>query len=67
MKTVNAQAGDRLDEIAFSFYGTLKVIDKLIEANPHLVTKTILDDGDVVNVPVIELEKQSIKEVKSLW
>jgi|GEM_PF-533856 len=67
MKTVKAQSGDRLDQIAFNEYGTLKVLDKLIEANSHLVTKVILDDNDIVNIPVIEIQKQTIKEVKSLW
>jgi phage tail protein X len=67
MKTVKAQAGDRLDQIAFSEYGTLKVLEKLIGANPHLVTKVILDDNDIVNIPVIEIQKQTIKEVKALW
>lgn len=67
MKTVNAQAGDRLDQIAYLEYGTLDIFDKVFEANTHLATKVILDDGDVVNIPVIEIKRQTAKEVKSLW
>lgn len=67
MKTVNAQAGDRLDQIVYLEYGTLTIFDKVLEANSHLATKVILDDGDIVNIPVIEIEKETIKEVKSLW
>jgi phage tail protein X len=67
MKTYIAELGDRLDQITFKEYGTLKVYDKLLEANKHLVTKIKLSDGDIVNLPVIEIPKETIKEVKSLW
>ena len=67
MKTYIAEFGDRLDQITFKVYGTLKVYDKLLEANKHLVIKTKLNDGDIVNLPIIEIPKETIKEVKSLW
>lgn len=64
-KIVIAQKGDRLEQIAYKEYKTLKVINKVIEANSHLISKVILDDGDIVNLPPIKLVK--VKEVKSLW
>jgi phage tail protein X len=67
MKTINAQTGGRLDQITYLQYGTLDIFDKVLEANPHLATKVILDDGDIVNIPVIEIKKETTKEVKSLW
>jgi len=65
MKIFTAQKGDRLDQIIYKEYGTLKVFDKVLEANKHLTTKVILDDNDKVNLPALELPKA--KEVKSLW
>lgn len=67
MKTFTAQNGDKLDQIAYNTYGTLEHFTKVVEANPHLVNKPILSDGDVVNLPVIEVEKTKVSEVKSLW
>jgi len=67
MKTVKAQAGDRLDQIAYREYGTLTIFDKVLEANTHLSKKVILDDNDIVNIPVIEIKTETTKDVKSLW
>ena len=67
VKTYTAQDGDRLDKIVFKHYGTLKVFDKVLEVNTHLVTKAILEDNDKVNLPIIEIQKATTKEVKSLW
>lgn len=67
MKTYTAQNGDRLDQIVFQEYKTLIVFSKVLEANPHLVTKVILDDNDKINLPVFELPKVTTKKVKSLW
>ena len=67
MKTVKAQAGDRLDQIVFKEYKTLKIFDKVLEANPLLATKVILDDDEIVNIPVIYIEKETINKVQSLW
>jgi len=67
MRTIIAQKGDRLDQIVYKEYGTLTIFDKVLEANTHLATKPILSDGDVVNIPVIQIKRQTTKEVKSLW
>lgn len=67
MKIIEAQKGDRLDQIVFKHYGTLKVYGEVLEANNHLVKKMRLDDKDIVNLPVIEVVINPIKEVKTLW
>ena len=67
MKTVEAQKGDRLDQIIFKHYGTLKVYGEVLEANDHLVKKIILDDKDIVNLPVIDVVLNPIKKVDTLW
>ena len=68
MKTYEAQNGDRLDTITYNTYKTLdkEVLEKVFEANPHLTTKPILEFGDIVNLPVIEIAKKPT-EVKTLW
>lgn len=67
MKQIIAQNGDRLDQIVYEQYKTLSVIDKVLEANTHLKNKVILEDGDVINIPVITIAKETIKKVKTLW
>lgn len=67
MRTYTAQNGDRLDQIVFKEYGSLKVFEKVVEANPGLKNRTILQDGEVINLPVVTIEKTKIKEVKTLW
>jgi len=60
-----AQKGDRLDQIVYKKYKTLKIFEKVLEANLHLLNKVILDEGDIVYLPKIKIEKP--KEVKALW
>ncbi|RYA23884.1 phage tail protein [Malaciobacter halophilus] len=67
MTTYIAQEGDRLDQIVFRHYKTLIVFEKVVEANPSLKNRTILKDDEVINLPVITIEKTKTKEVKSLW
>lgn len=67
MKQIIAQNGDRLDQIVYKEYGTLKVIDKVLEENTHLKYKVLLEDGDVVNIPVVYIPKETIKKVQALW
>ncbi|MFY4767449.1 tail protein X [Aliarcobacter butzleri] len=67
MKQIIAQNGDRLDQIVYEQYKTLSVMDKVLEANTHLKNKVILVDGDVINIPVITIAKETIKKVKTLW
>jgi phage tail protein X len=66
LKTHEAIEGDRLDQVVFKEYDTLKVFSSVLEANPHLVHKTTLSIGDTINLPIINL-KSTPKEVKTLW
>ncbi len=60
------QQPKRLDEIVFSHYGTLKVLESVIEDNQHLVNKITLDIGDEVVLNEFETnEKES--NSKTLW
>jgi phage tail protein X len=65
-KVVIAQNGDRLDQIVYQEYKTLDVFDKVLEANPHLSTKTKLELGDKVTIPIVTIEKTT-KSAKKLW
>lgn len=67
MKIVKAQRGDILWKIVYKHYKTLNVYVKVLEANDHLVKKMILDDGDIINLPVLTIKENLIKKVNTLW
>lgn len=54
-----------LDKIVYQFYKNLDDFKLILEANPLLKNKLILEVGDVVNLPILE-KKQEVK-VKRLW
>lgn len=62
-----AQNGDRLDQIVYQEYETLSVFDKVLEENTHLIKKIVLDYGDIVNLPVLEIQKATTVEIETLW
>ncbi|MDD3770464.1 MAG: tail protein X [Sulfuricurvum sp.] len=66
MKHTTAAQGDRLDQIIHAHYGTLDAMNDVMMANPHLLAKPILDDGDMVSLPEIDLPAPQEKGV-SLW
>lgn len=62
------QENKRLDEIVYSYYGSLEHFQKVLELNN--ITKVFLDLGDVVELPDIEeLEdkKEEFSEIGGLW
>jgi phage tail protein X len=65
MKQYKAENGDRLDQIIYKEYKTLSVFDKVIAYNPILATKPILSDGDLVNLPTIDIK--ITPKAKKLW
>lgn len=68
MRILKAQDGDRLDQIVYKEYGTLEVLEEVLQANPHLVSKVILEDGDEITIAVIDIVKDSEdRELKTLW
>lgn len=66
MKHTVATQGDRLDQIIYTVYKTLDVMNEVMMANPHLMSKPILDDGDIVYLPTIVAVIQP-KTGISLW
>jgi len=66
MKRTVATTGDRLDQIIYQYYGTLDVMNEVMMSNVHLLSKTILDAGDIVNLPDISSPEQPETGV-NLW
>lgn len=54
-----------LDKVIYQFYKNLDDFKVILEANPNLKNKVILEVGDVVNLPI--LEKKQEGKVKRLW
>jgi len=67
MREYIATQGERLDQIIYLEYKTLdkNVVNEVLKANPHLLTKLVLDAFDKVYLPEIEIEPSS--EDKALW
>ncbi|HKM19357.1 MAG TPA: tail protein X [Aliarcobacter sp.] len=65
MKKIYALNGERLDQIVFREYKTLKYFEKVVESNPHLKNKVLLDETDFIYLPKIK-EENKIK-MDSLW
>lgn len=65
MKKIYALNGERLDQIVFREYKTLKYFEKVVESNPHLKNKVLLDEADFIYLPKIK-EENKIK-MDSLW
>ncbi|WP_456390577.1 tail protein X [Hydrogenimonas sp.] len=68
MNQYRAIEGDRLDIIVFKAYGRIDahIMDAVMEANPHLLDKTVLSVGDIVYLPEIKTV-QSESTAKALW
>lgn len=66
MKHTIATTGDRLDQIIFIHYGTLDVMNEVMMSNVHLMSKTILADGDKVYLPDI-VKTDQLETGVSLW
>jgi len=67
MREYRANQGERLDRIIYREYKTLNqdVVNKVLEANPHLLDKLVLDAFDIVYLPEITIEPS--EENKTLW
>ena len=66
LKTVKAYKGQRLDQIIYKEYSTLvsDVVNAVLSANTHLLSKLELEAGDVVKLPKIEAKEP---KGKHLW
>ena len=52
-----ALGGERLDQVHYAYYQTLEGFDQLLIVNRHLLRKPILENGDIVYLPVLVLEE----------
>jgi phage tail protein X len=60
-----AKEGDRLDTVAYKYYGTLDCWFIVLAANKHLLHKEKLDADDKVNLP--EWSPPATAETRALW
>lgn len=68
MREYRASRGERLDQIVFREYGTLEVLQRVLEANVHLLRKVELEADDVVYLPELPKEpKTQVQKGKALW
>lgn len=68
MNEIRINGQTRLDAIIYDWYGSLdiKIIEKVMDANPDLLGKKILTGGTVVRLPEIKFDTKE-KEVPALW
>jgi phage tail protein X len=52
--------GDRWDMVSQKMYGNLNGIDTLIQANPLIPIDTILPDGTILIIPIIDNTDETI-------
>lgn len=60
----------RLDEVVYEVYGDLKLFEAVLESNPHLHDKNILEADDIVylvEVPKTTNSKSKEENIKALW
>lgn len=67
MKYTVATQGDRLDQIIYHHYGTLDVMNEVMMHNPNLMSTPILQNGDKVYLPDIDVTAQAETVGVSLW
>lgn len=62
-----AKDGDSLDALCYKHYKTLEksIYSEFLRANEHLLNKDLLNSGDIVNFPDIEIK--SVRKVVYLW
>lgn len=65
MITYTTKEGDILDWIVWQHYGTVSVLEQVIEANPN-ITDEILKPSIEIKLPYIEFIEQSKGDIK-LW
>lgn len=65
MVTYITKKGDVLDWIVWRHYGTISVLEKVMQANPN-VTDEKLSAGIEIQLPYIEVTQKNCSEVR-LW
>lgn len=65
MVTYITKEGDILDCIVWRHYGTISVLEKVMQANPNITSEKLLA-GIEIKLPYIEVIQKSNSEVR-LW
>ena len=65
MVTYITKEGDVLDWIVWRHYGTISVLEKVMDANPN-ITDEKLESGIEIKLPYIETVQKNNSEVR-LW
>ncbi len=65
MVTYITKEGDILDWIVWRHYGTISVLEKVMQANPNITSEKLLA-GIEIKLPYIEVIQKSNSEVR-LW
>ena len=63
-------AGETFDSVALAVYGDEKYACELMKANPELVTKSVFDGTELINLPVVETpdeETQNYGAANAPW
>lgn len=64
MNTVTANYGDTIDSLCFRHYQSTDMVEAVLEVNPHIAEKLILDGGEQVKLPARQTSK---KQLMNLW
>jgi len=54
-----------LDKVVYEFYKNLTFFKDVLEANPHLKYKLILEVADIVNLPTLNNKEKT--SIERLW
>jgi phage tail protein X len=55
--TYTTLENDRWDSISYICYGTVSLMDTLIQANPNLAINDVLTAGITLNIPTIDISQ----------
>jgi len=67
MSEIKVTENKRLDQIVYKILGRLDNFEEILELNKHLIEKEILDIGDIVYLPDVTQEEQTVNKEIALW
>lgn len=62
-----SQKNQSLNDVVLEHYGNLNHLDEVIDLNPKLLHKIVLELGDVVELPEFKNDSKKEDEIKSVW
>lgn len=66
MKFLRVTQMVRLDQICLKYYDDLKALPCLLEANPDVLKKDLLEPGDIIQLPSWEAPQEA-SQTGGLW